>query len=166
MELSVFVVTLSSGSFCGFKREITSRCAVIKTSLWSRSFETQGLYFNQTSWWIRGSGIKTLSEKGERGKKLPPGCCRGGFASLLTCSPLAPLVVALESFHHKQLAQILRGKLLHVLAVVVDLPCWRGNDSNTQTRTHSQRWGGAQGGGDHEISGDQVVAGGEEKRAA
>lgn len=33
--------------------------------------------------------------------------------------------MALESFHHKQLAEILRGKLLHVLAVIVDLPCWR-----------------------------------------
>lgn len=30
---------------------------------------------------------------------------------------------------------------------------------------HSQRWGGAQG-EKHKISGDQVVAGGEEKRAA
>lgn len=135
-------VALSSGSFCRFKREITSRRAVIKTPLWRNwSFETQDLYFNQKSWWTGGSGIKTHFLKRVSGAKFPPGCCRGGFASLLTCSPLAPLVVALESFHHKQLAQILRGELLHVLAVVVDLPCWRGNDmhparprdSNTQT---------------------------------
>lgn len=121
----------------------------------SRSFETQDLYFNQNSWRTRGSGMKRHHFlKRMRGKKFPPGCCRGGFASLLTCSPLGPLVVALESFHHKQLAQILRGKLLHVLAVVVDLPCWRGKQhgSSTPTRqqhtntTHTVRdGGGAQG---------------------
>lgn len=117
--------------------------------------------------WTRHKNT-SFSEKDER-EKFPPGCCRGGFASALT--PLGPLVVALESFHHKQLAQILRGKLLHVLAVVVDLPCWRGNDmdpvrphdSNTNTetpRTQSEMAGG------HKISGDQVAAGGEEKPAA
>lgn len=82
--------------------------------------------------------------------------------------------MALESFHHKQLAQILRGKLLHVLAVVVDLPCWRGNnmdparphDSNTETRRTQSKVGGGHRGGKHEISGDQVAVGGEEKRAA
>lgn len=113
----------------------------------------------------------TFSEKDER-EKFPPGCCRGGFESALTCAPLGPLVVALESFHHKQLAQILRGKLLHVLAVVVDLPCCRGNDMDParphkqhkhRNTTHTVRDVGGRG---HEISGDQVAAGGEEKPAA
>lgn len=36
------------------------------------------------------------------------------------------LVVALESFGHEQLPEVLRGEFLHVLAVVVNLPCWRG----------------------------------------
>lgn len=45
----------------------------------------------------------------------------------------------------------------------------RPHDSNTQTGTHTVRDGGVGGTGGrkkHEISRDQVVAGGEEKRAA
>lgn len=39
---------------------------------------------------------------------------------------ISALVVALESFGHEQLPEVLRGEFLHVLAVVVNLPCWRG----------------------------------------
>lgn len=51
-----------------------------------------------------------------------------GFASLFSLLPVSSsssLVVALQSLDHEQLPQILRGEFLHVLAVVVDLPCWR-----------------------------------------
>ena len=41
-------------------------------------------------------------------------------------------VVALQSFGHEQLAQVLGGELLHVLTVVVNLTCWE-----THTRTHT-----------------------------
>lgn len=34
--------------------------------------------------------------------------------------------MALESLRHEQLPEVLRGEFLHVLAVVVNLPCWRG----------------------------------------
>lgn len=95
-----------------------------------------------------------FSDKEEK-KKETPGWCRGGFASLSTSSPLAPLVVALESFHHKQLAEILRRELLHVLAVIVDLPCRRGTTrmqhgskkNPRHTNAHRQRWGGETGDG-------------------
>merc|ERR1719369_638663 len=66
--------------------------------------------------------------------------CQGGFASLLPFffSPsvrlislsriffhprFSLLVVALESLRHEQLPEVLRSEFLHVLAVVVDLPC-------------------------------------------
>lgn len=38
---------------------------------------------------------------------------------------VCPLVVALERLGHEQLPEVLRGEFLHVLAVVVNLPCWR-----------------------------------------
>lgn len=47
------------------------------------------------------------------------------FSNGFTLSSYA-LVVALESFGHEQLPEVLRGEFLHVLAVVVNLPCWRG----------------------------------------
>lgn len=37
---------------------------------------------------------------------------------------VSPLVVALESLCHEQLPEVLRGEFLHILAVVVNLPCW------------------------------------------
>lgn len=53
-------------------------------------------------------------------------CVSVSFFPLPSFFPhFSSLIVALESFHHEQLPQILRGKFLHVLAVIVDLPCWR-----------------------------------------
>lgn len=46
--------------------------------------------------------------------------CRKNLRSFVS-----PLVVALECLGHEQLPEVLRGELLHVLAVVVNLPCWR-----------------------------------------
>ncbi|PWS21917.1 hypothetical protein DKP78_21095, partial [Enterococcus faecium] len=43
-----------------------------------------------------------------------PGWCQLPFNNSLA-------VVALESLSHEKLAEILRGKLLHILAIVVDL---------------------------------------------
>lgn len=61
------------------------------------------------------------------------------------CSPVAsPLVVALESLRHEQLPEVLRGEFLHILAVVVNLPCWRvatwinaPPHKNTRRNTHT-----------------------------
>ena len=33
-------------------------------------------------------------------------------------------VVALQSFSHEQLPKVLRSEFLHILAVIVNLPCW------------------------------------------
>lgn len=46
------------------------------------------------------------------------------FPSFAHSSSLLSLVVALESLRHEQLPEVLRGEFLHVLAVVVNLPCW------------------------------------------
>lgn len=57
----------------------------------------------------------------------------------------SPLVVALESLRHEQLPEVLRGEFLHVLAVVVNLPCWRVATCNhapphKNTNTHPQTY--------------------------
>ncbi|MEQ2295403.1 hypothetical protein AMECASPLE_013933 [Ameca splendens] len=52
----------------------------------------------------------------------------GSCISFIFChfhSLVSPLVVALERLGHEQLPEVLRGEFLHVLAVVVNLPCWR-----------------------------------------
>lgn len=57
------------------------------------------------------------------------------------------LVVALQSFSHEQFPEVLRGEFLHVLAVVVNLPCWRvatcihaPTQKNTNTRPQKQTY--------------------------
>lgn len=57
------------------------------------------------------------------------------------------LVVALESLRHEQLPEVLRSEFLHVLAVVVNLPCWRvatcihaPTHKNTNTRPQKQTY--------------------------
>lgn len=56
---------------------------------------------------------------------------------------LSPLVGALESLRHEQLPEVLRGEFLHVLAVVVNLPCWRvatcPHTKKKDTNTHTHR---------------------------
>lgn len=67
---------------------------------------------------------------------------------------IGPLVVALQSLHHEQLPKILRSEFLYVLAVVVDLSCWRGtalhpHSKETETQKTHRRvdWSNRRGGG-------------------
>jgi len=60
------------------------------------------------------------------------------FSGLLNSS-VSPLVGALESLRHEQLPEVLRGEFLHILAVVVNLPCWKVATcihTPTQENTH------------------------------
>lgn len=75
-----------------------------------------------------GLGIKTMNKflGNEHWRSLPPVAAEVVLhLHYRSFPPCSPLVVALESLRHEQLPEVLRGEFLHILAVVVNLPCWR-----------------------------------------
>lgn len=174
-------------TFCGLKHKTmtkhTVKCAAmsIKSSNWEningvRRCRGARLLFKSKSSnfqrWFHVQGIKTLNkffEKKER-PNVPPvfakvvlHLCQFCFLLPSFLPRFSSLVVALESLHHEQLPEILRGKFLDILAVVVDLPCWRvatcihtPPQQRAQHKcTHPQKYTYIQAGGREQISGEQ-----------
>lgn len=100
----------------------------------TQQLETQDFYLSQSVKHSFYSSIKNGEQFLHFGKTMVNTPAADG--ALVLPKPLrsfiSVLVVALESFGHEQLPEVLRGEFLHVLAVVVNLPCWRG-----ATRIHT-----------------------------